>query len=70
MSAELMVTSRHLAAAQLCSRGARQWFALHKLDYTEFVCRGIPASRLEALHDALADKVVRVAREELEEGGA
>lgn len=61
---QLIVTVNHIRQAKLCSRGARQWFALHKLDWQSFVTRGIEIEKLEALHDAFADKVCQCCRDE------
>lgn len=47
-----------IRALGYCSRGARAWFAQHGLDYLDFVRQGLPAERLAALGDALADAAV------------
>ena len=59
-----------------CSRGGREFAARHGIDWLDFVHRGIPASRLLAIDDAMAHAVVeharaRVAREQADlENGA
>lgn len=64
MAEELRVHVRHLREAQLCSRGARMWFSVHNLDFNEFLQRGIPVSQVDALNDALGDRVAQCARDE------
>lgn len=61
---EIVVTMAHVRAANLCSRGARQWFSKYGLDWSQFVREGLPASTLEATGDALAKKVCDIARNE------
>ena len=63
---DVIVRMEHLRLANLCSRGARMWFARMGLDYVLFLKEGYPASTLEATGDALALRVCRVAREEEE----
>lgn len=67
MTADVIIKPQHLQAAGLCVRGARQWFALHNLDFAHFIRHGYPCSQIEALNDALGNKVAAVAREEAEE---
>ncbi len=58
------VTVEHLRKARLCSRGARQWFVRHGLDYMQFLNHGYPASVLEGTGDALGKLVAGIARKE------
>lgn len=51
-----------IRAALMCSRGARMFFERYGLDWSEFLKHGIPADQLEATGDAMALKVVEVAR--------
>lgn len=62
MSDDLHLTVEDVREAGLCVRGAKQWFALHKLDFTHFLAHGIHMSQLPQ-NDALAQKVIEVARE-------
>lgn len=57
-----LVTITHLRTANLCARGARQWFARHGLDYATFLKHGYPASVIEDTGDALGKKVAAIAR--------
>ncbi len=59
-----LVTVAHLRKARLCSRGARQWFVRHGLDYMHFLNHGYPASVLESAGDALGRMVAGIARKE------
>lgn len=56
------MTVRHIRAAQFCSRGARQWFARHGLDFNEFITKGYPVEVIENTGDALGKQVAALAR--------
>lgn len=56
------VTMEHVRAARMCSRGARAFFERHGLDWQRFLAEGLPAEQIEATGDAMALKVVEVAR--------
>lgn len=58
----------HIRAANLCASGARAWFAKHNLSWSDFLENGLPVERVDALGDALGDRVAKVAREEAEHG--
>lgn len=60
---DVIVRIEHVRACGFCSRGTRQWFARHGLDWSEFVAQGLPASVFEATGDGLGLKVVQKARE-------
>lgn len=62
MSEPVTVTMRHIRKAKMCSRGTRVFFQRHGLDYTDFLRNGIDAEKLAATGDAMALKVVEVAR--------
>lgn len=67
MSTDVLVTIAHVRAANLCVHGTRTWFARHGLDFRAFLARGLPASSLLATGDAMALRVVEVARRVAEE---
>ena len=67
MSADVLVTIAHVRAAGLCVHGTRTWFARQGLDFRDFLARGLPASVLLATGDAMARRVVEVARRVAEE---
>ncbi|MEW5790063.1 MAG: hypothetical protein ACOY4L_12200 [Pseudomonadota bacterium] len=67
MSENVTVTIDHVRAAGLCVHGTRTWFARHGLDFRAFLARGLPASILLATGDAMAARVVEVARQGHEE---
>ena len=54
---------RDVRAAKMCSRGARNFLTRHGIDWSEFIKHGIDAAVIEATGDAMAKKVVEVARE-------
>ena len=57
-----MVRMEHVRAARMCSRGTRAFFERHGLDWAAFLREGISSEQLEATRDAMALKVVEVAR--------
>lgn len=59
---DVTVTMEHVRAARMCSRGARAFFERHGLDWQRFLTEGLPAEQIEATGDAMALKVVEVAR--------
>lgn len=59
---ELVITMRHVREAKLCSRGAREFCQNHGIDWSDFLKNGVTESRLESTRDALAYKVLEVAR--------
>lgn len=67
MSTDVLVTIAHVRAANLCVHGTRTWFARQGLDFRAFLARGLPASILLATGDAMAARVVEVARRVAEE---
>ncbi len=66
---EPRVHFRHVRKAKLCARGARAWFRQRGLDYAAFVADGLPVSEIEALNDALGNRVAAIARQEATHGG-
>lgn len=54
--------SRHIRAAKLCMKGARQWFGSHpEFDYRDFLANGIDADVIRKLDDPICDRVLAVA---------
>lgn len=64
---DVIVTIDHVRAASMCVAGARAWFARQGLDFRAFLRDGIPASVMLATGDAMAARVVEVARRAHEE---
>ena len=64
----MTVHIRHIRATRLCTKGARAWFEQHGLSWDDFLDNGITFERLEALDDALANRVMATARKEFEDG--
>lgn len=58
----MRVTLKDVRAASMCSRGAREFFKRHSLDWSAFIKDGIDAEQLMSTGDAMAIKVVEVAR--------
>lgn len=53
---------KHVRAANLCSRGARHWFAQRGWDWNDFLTNGIDEEALIATGDPYALRVVEAAR--------
>jgi hypothetical protein len=58
----MKIYMRHVREVFMCSRGARQFFDRHELNWTDFLRNGIDAEIIEATGDAMALKVVEVAK--------
>lgn len=63
-----LVTTKHMRAAGICVRGAREYFAQEGLDWRTFVREGLPASVFEATQSAVAMRAVAIARKEADHG--
>lgn len=59
---------QHIRAADLCARGARQWFEFHGFSWQDFLDNGKAAEELEATGDAFAFAVTAIARAEAADG--
>jgi len=57
-----VITMRDIRRAKMCSKGAREFFARHNLDWSEFLRNGIEEDKLLNTGDAMARRVVEVAR--------
>lgn len=64
VTSDVVVCMRHVRAARLCARGARDWFAHHGLPYNTFLTVGLPVEVIEATGDQMALDVARIARDE------
>ncbi|MEC7118659.1 MAG: hypothetical protein VXW65_01995 [Pseudomonadota bacterium] len=58
----MIVIYADMRALGYCSKGAREWFAQHGLDYRQFVRSGLDADTLLATGDAMAVKTVEQAK--------
>ena len=61
----VVVIHADMRALGYCNRGARQWFARHQLNWSDFLNHGIGADRLLSTGDAMAEEVVAVAKQRL-----
>lgn len=66
----VMVLLCDMKVAQLkyCNKGARMFCARHNLDFQQFRHHGLPEEDLLATGDAMAKKVVEVARNRVKNG--
>ena len=60
----IIVRMEHVRGSHQCARGAREWFAINNLDYTDFLINGMPVEKLEAINDAMGNVVAAYARKE------
>ena len=57
----MKIKMEHIRQARMCSRGARDFFIRHNLDWGTFLQEGIDEELLIATGDAMALQVVEVA---------
>ncbi len=62
----MIVIYADLRACNFCSRGARDWFRRHDLNYMDFVQNGLPDHVLAGTGDALAMRVIEQAKKRME----
>lgn len=58
----MKVNIRDLRAARMCSSGARDFFKRHQLDWSAFIKEGVEEEDLLNTGDAMAKRLVEVAR--------
>lgn len=58
----MMVYMSDIRAAKMCSKGTRDFFKRHNMDWSKFLKEGLPAEEFERTGDAMALQVVEVAR--------
>lgn len=58
----MTITMAHVRKAKMCSRGARAFLSRHGVVWSDFLKNGIDSDFLEQTGDAMALKVVEVAR--------
>lgn len=66
-----MIFIRHVndpapMGAGLCGRGTKQWCEAHGVDFRDFLKNGVPVERIEAINDALGNRVCAAARADAE----
>lgn len=61
-TSSITVTMQDIRAAKMCSKGTRDFFKRHSMDWNKFLKEGLPASEFERTGDAMALQVVEVAR--------
>jgi hypothetical protein len=59
---DIIVTMEDVRKAGMCSSGARAFFKRHDLNWNKFLEQGITAKELFPTQDAMALKVIEVAR--------
>lgn len=58
----MIIRMRDIRAAKMCSRGTRDFFLRHGLDWGDFLKNGIEAQKLWDTEDPMARQVVDLAR--------
>lgn len=58
----LIIRMDDVRSVKMCSRGTRDFFKKHDLDWSDFLQNGIPADKLAATGDPMALQVVEAAR--------
>lgn len=58
----VLVTMTDIRAAHMCGPGTRRFFKRHNMNWQEFITNGLPEEDFIATGDAMAMKVVEVAR--------
>lgn len=58
----VIVTIKDIRACVMCSKGTRRFFIRHNMNWNKFLSEGLPEEDFIATGDAMALKVVEVAR--------
>lgn len=66
---DVIVFIRHIRQVSHCSRGARDFFHNHNLNWQDFLENGIKSSILEEIDDYMARQVVDCAKKEALKNG-
>lgn len=62
MKKEITITIDHVLGAGLCAKGTRGWARSNNVDLRDFLKNGMVESKVEALNDAFANRVLAHAR--------
>lgn len=60
---KVIVTRQDMITASQCSRGGREFFARHGLDWSDFLKNGIAANKLREINDEMANQVTLIAEQ-------
>ena len=61
---ELVVMPRHIRAAKICMKGAREWHKAHGLEWSDCVTKGTPVSFIDSTGCPIAARAAAEARKE------
>ncbi len=61
----MKVIHQDIAVLKFCNRGARQFFARHGLDWSDFIKNGIDFAVLETIDDEMARQAIGQAKRRL-----
>lgn len=67
---ELRVTMRHVREKSprgcgWCTRGTKDWFDAHGMNFRDFLQHGLPIESLEAMDDPFAQRIAKFVREKM-----
>ncbi len=62
MTNTVKIRMTHIRKVSMCSKGAREFFKKHNLDWQKFLDEGLDSNLIEATGDAMALEVVKVAK--------
>lgn len=57
---------KHIRKAGMCSRGLRRFAAERNLDLDEFLKNGMPVEEAKKIDDAMVQRVVAIAEEDID----
>lgn len=60
---KVIVTRQDMITASQCSRGGREFFARHGLDWSDFLKNGIDANKLREINDEMVNQVILIAEQ-------
>jgi hypothetical protein len=58
----VLIRPMHLRAAGYCMRGTKAFCQRHGIDWHRFIKEGVPENEVAATNDAMANKLIEVAR--------
>lgn len=62
---KIIVKREDLTTAKQCSRGGREFFKRHGLDWSDFLKNGIDSEMLLKTNDVMANQVIEKARQRI-----
>lgn len=57
-----IVTLADIRSINYCSRGSREWFTRHGLNWSRFVSEGLPVEAFDGISDPMLKRAIEQAR--------